>query len=134
MVDAELDEVRVIPTSVPPHREPPVASVVQRFDMVSIALSGEPGMVPDARELERPGTSYTVDTVAELCDEYPDSRFSIILGLDAALAFEQWHRWRDLLGMAGIIAMARPGWSLPDPLPPWWQVAETRQSIDRFHW
>lgn len=123
MTLADLDEVRVIPASIPPHRAQPAASASQRLDMVTIALKSEAGMIPDRRELERPGRSYTVDTVAELCTEYPDSHFSIILGLDAALGLDRWHRWRDLLGMVTVLVMVRPGWTLPTPLPQWWDNA-----------
>lgn len=118
-----LDELHVIPSSVPPHRGQPVASASQRLDMVRIALASEARMVADSRELRRSGSSYTVDTVAEMRSEYPDSRFSIILGLDAALELDRWHRWRELLDMVDVLVMVRPGWSLPAKLPQWWDNA-----------
>ncbi len=117
-----LDQVRVIPAAIPPHRNEPHATPEQRLDMVNIALRAETAIVADPRELQREGRSYTVDTLRELQGEMPQTRFSLILGLDAALGLDRWHRWRDLLGMTNVIVMMRPGWVLPEPLPPWWRA------------
>ena len=127
---ARLDEVRVIPAAIPPHRNEPHATAAQRLDMVDIALAGENGFVVDPRELQREGRSYTVDTLAELQQEMTGARFSLILGLDAALGLDRWHRWEDLLGMINVIVMVRPGWALPDPLPPWWRAGEGAPSTE----
>jgi nicotinate-nucleotide adenylyltransferase len=137
LAPAGLDTVHVVPASTPPHREQPVASASQRLDMVRIALADEPAMVADPRELERPGRSYTVDTVRELRSEFPGSRFSIILGLDAALGLDKWHRREALLEMVSVIVMIRPGWSRPDPLPSWWHGADdsghSAESTGKIH-
>lgn len=121
---ARLDEVRVIPAAVPPHRDEPRVPAAARLDMVRIALADEPGMVEDAREIERDGHSYTMDTVMELRAEFPGTRFSLILGLDAVLGLDRWHRWEDLLAQVAVIAMVRPGWTPPEPLPSWWRTGE----------
>src|SRR5690606_42133133 len=59
--DAFGAEVRLLPAADPPHRPPPGASDEARADMVALAIAGEPGLVLDRRELERPGPSWTVD-------------------------------------------------------------------------
>ena len=127
---AGLDEVRVIPAAVPPHRHVPHASAAERFEMVRIALAEEPGLVADARELERTGPSYTLDTVLELRTEMPDARFSLVLGLDAVLGLDRWHRWEELLPLVSVIAMVRPGWIPPDPPPPWWRIGQGAPGTD----
>lgn len=121
---AGLDRVLFVPAADPPHRDAPHASPRQRLEMVRIALAEQPEFAVDARELERDGRSYTIDTVSALREEMPGTRFSLILGLDAVLGLDRWHRWRELLDQVGIIAMARPGWTTPDPLPPWWRSPE----------
>jgi len=118
-----LELVRYLPASIPPHRPQPQASAEQRLQMVSIALENEPGMVIDDLELRRKGRSYTIDTVNSLQKSFPDTRFSLILGLDALLGFDSWHQWQALLKSVDIIAMVRPGWHRPDPLPAWWREA-----------
>ena len=59
-------EVRLMPANVPPHRAAPLASAAERVAMLRAALAGQPRLVLDARELERDGPSYTIDTLIEL--------------------------------------------------------------------
>jgi nicotinate-nucleotide adenylyltransferase len=120
-----LPLVRYIPAAIPPHRPQPGASAEARLAMVDLVLRDLPGMVADARELRRRGRSYTVDTVESLQAEFPHTQFSLILGVDALLGLDTWHRWQELLGMVGVYAMVRPGYDLPEPLPEWWQAAES---------
>src|SRR5256885_9805736 len=56
-------EVRLMPAQIPPHRSAPVASAQQRVRMLQLALHGQDRLTLDTRELERPGPSYTFDTL-----------------------------------------------------------------------
>jgi nicotinate-nucleotide adenylyltransferase len=47
-----------------------------------------------------------------------------------ALALPDWHRWEEVLQLASILVMYRPGWSLPDPLPPWWVAGDLASADD----
>ena len=114
-----------LPAGEPPHRTPPVASASHRLAMLQLALAEQADCVIDTRELERSGPSYTVLSLEELRAEYPDQPLCLALGLDAALGLTKWHRWRDVLALAGIAVMRRPGWSLPEPLPQWWRDAQS---------
>ncbi len=129
MQQTGLPLVRYIPAALPPHRPQPGTSAEQRLTMVDLALQDQADMIVDARELRRRGRSYTVDTVKSLQEEFPDIDFSLILGLDALLGFDQWHRWQALLGLVGIYVMVRPGYALPDPLPDWWQAAGASEPV-----
>ncbi len=121
--ELKLDEVRLIPCGIPPHRAPPRASAEQRRAMLSAATQGEPGLRVDDREIIRPGPSYTVDTLASLRAEFPDNPLCLILGLDAFLGLPTWRRWRELLDFAHIAVAHRPGWSLPAScLPRHWHI------------
>ncbi len=124
-----LPLVRYIPAAIPPHRPQPGASAEARLAMVDLALADLPGMVVDARELRRRGRSYTVDTMESLQAEFPDTIFCLILGVDALLGLDTWHRWQELLGMVGICAMVRPGYDLPEPLPAWWRTQEPESTF-----
>ena len=114
-----------LPAGEPPHRPPPVASAAHRLAMLQLALASEPDCVIDSRELNRSGPSYTVLSLEELRAKYPDQPLCLALGLDAALGLPEWHRWREVLALAGIAVMRRPGWSLPEPLPQWWRDAQS---------
>ena len=111
--ELRLAEVRFLPTGSPPHRDDPLASSELRLAMVRAAVADQPAFVVDDREIRRTGISYSVDTVTELRAEYPDRSLCLLLGMDAFLGLPNWHRWRDLLGLAHIVVAHRPGWKAP---------------------
>jgi nicotinate-nucleotide adenylyltransferase len=109
-----LAELRLMPCAVPPHREAPACSAEHRSAMVELAVAGEPQLVGDARELRRGGVSYSIDSLAELRTELGERRgLCLVMGCDAVLKIESWHRWAHLLDYAHIVVIARPGWQLP---------------------
>ncbi len=107
-------EVAFIPNACPPHRDTPGASSQQRLRMLEAAVAGQSGFYVDRRELDREGTSWTVDTLASLREEYPGRSLCLMLGTDAFAGLPGWHRWRDLLSLAHLVVMQRPGWTLPE--------------------
>ena len=111
-------EVRLMPASVPPHRPPPIADATARVAMLRAALAGQSRLALDTRELARGGLSYTIDTLIELRAEEGDRALVLLLGADAFAGLPGWHRWRELLEVAHIGVLSRPGVSavLPEPL------------------
>lgn len=111
-----LDQVRFIPCHIPPHRATPGATSAQRLALLHAALvNAEPGFRIDSRELERPGPSYMVDTLASIRAEIGAEPLGLIVGLDAFLNLHRWHRWRDLFTLAHVLVMRRPGPALNPP-------------------
>lgn len=108
-----LDEVRFIPCRNPPHRERPGASPEQRLRMVQAAVEGVPGFRVDDRELRRDGPSFMFDTLASLRGEMPDTPLCLLLGMDALLGLQRWHRWEEILSLAHVVGAHRPGWEPP---------------------
>ncbi len=109
-----LDEVRLIPCFIPPHRAVPDASAEQRLAMLQLAVSEAPGFIVDPRELQRGGPSYMVDTLASLRDEQGVNKsLVLIIGLDAFVSLDRWHRWLELIELAHVVVMQRPGGALP---------------------
>lgn len=108
-----LGEVRLLPAGTPPHRPPPVAPADLRWRMLVAAVAGKSLLVPDNRELRRPGPSYTVDTLMELRAEHGDRPLCLILGADAFAGLASWHRWREVPGLAHVVVVQRPGHDLP---------------------
>ena len=106
-----LAEIRFIPSRVPPHRAPAMASGALRLRMLEAAIAGQPGFVVDDCELRREGPSYTVDTLAGLRASQPQRSLVLILGMDAFLGLPTWHRWRELAALAHIVVVQRPGWA-----------------------
>lgn len=107
-----LDHVRFVPSARPPHRDPPRASAAQRLAMVELAIADHPGFVADPRELARNSPSYTVDTLDSMRAEFGATRpVCLLVGADAFVQLETWHRWRDLFALAHIVVAHRPGFA-----------------------
>lgn len=108
-----LEEVRFIPLHRAVHRDQPETSAELRLQMVRAATAGQAGFVVDDRELRRPGDSYTVDTLASLREEFPHQTLSLLMGMDAFNGFAEWREPAEILRLAHLIVMQRPG--LPGP-------------------
>ncbi|MES1942942.1 nicotinic acid mononucleotide adenylyltransferase [Salinisphaera sp. PC39] len=104
----ELAEVRLVPSARPPHRGAPIASPGQRAKWIRVAITDEPRLRLDDRELLRRGPSYTVDTLASLRRELPDTPLCLLMGRDVMAALDKWHEWRGLFEHAHIVLVERP--------------------------
>jgi len=109
-----LDEVRLVPCNVPPHRAQPVASPQQRVAMLNAAIANYPVFSVDTRELEREGPSYTLDTLKSLREEMAAATLCLLIGMDAFLGLTSWHRWHELTDYCHLVVMHRPGTRLPE--------------------
>jgi nicotinate-nucleotide adenylyltransferase len=109
----DMEQVRFLPNRLPPHREPPWLSVDQRKKLLQIAIEPLSGFEMDTRELERPGKSYMVDTLASLREDFPDFSLCLILGMDAFTSLPQWHQWQKIPGLCHLVITQRPGFSWP---------------------
>jgi nicotinate-nucleotide adenylyltransferase len=114
LVDAAgLDTVWLLPNAQPTHRSAmPIASAPDRMRMVELAVAGQPGLAASSIEVERGGVSYTVDTVRQLIRQFPNLRFALLLGSDAALNIRSWHEADTLLKDADLVIFNRPGVSV----------------------
>lgn len=102
-------QVMLVPAADPPHRPPPGAPARERVAMLELAVAGFPGLAVDAREIRRGGKSFTVDTLCDLRRESPDAPLAWIVGADTFLGLTTWHRYREILALAHLIVVARPG-------------------------
>jgi nicotinate-nucleotide adenylyltransferase len=109
----DLERVHFVPCANPPHRSP-ISAGPLRMRLVAAALEGEPQFVVDARELEREGPSYTIDTLASFRRDFPQRPLCLLVGMDAFLGLPTWHRWDELLDFAHMVIAHRPGWRAPD--------------------
>jgi nicotinate-nucleotide adenylyltransferase len=110
---AGLDQVWLIPAASPPHKQGrPVTPFSQRVEMLSLAVAGQPAFRIDELEKDRPGPSFTADTLAELQARHPATDFHLLLGSDCLVDLPHWHApWR-IVQRAGLLIVARPGWPL----------------------
>jgi len=113
-----LDEVRFIPSANPPHKDDVVVSAEHRAKMVELAIADNPLFTLDRCELERDGHSYTIDTLIELHESLSgDTALCLMMGSDAFVKFNTWHRWQSILDYAHIILVQRPSTQPQEKLP-----------------
>ncbi|MCM3743418.1 nicotinate-nucleotide adenylyltransferase [Sporosarcina luteola] len=106
----QLDEVRLMPTSAPPHKaDPSDATPEQRLRMVEIAVSGIPGLNASSFEVDRGGISYTVDTIKALKEQEPDVDFHFIIGGDMIDMLPNWYKIDELMKIVKFVGVGRPG-------------------------
>jgi nicotinate-nucleotide adenylyltransferase len=110
---AGLDTVLIVPAADPPHRGRAVASPEQRLAMCELAVKGHGGLEVSDVELRRDGPSYTVDTLRTLAAEMPGAELYLVLGWDAARELGSWRRPREVLRLARLLVVPRPGWEPP---------------------
>ena len=110
-----LDRVLLIPAAQPPHRGPAAAPVQDRLEMVRIAAAGHPRLEVSDVEVRRPGPSYTVDTLRELARERPGDELHLVLGWDAAREIGAWRDPDEVMRLARLVVVPRPGYRPPGP-------------------
>lgn len=114
---ANLRQIRFVPAGTPPHRDAPQVSAQHRSTMVRLAIADQPAFVLDAREVERTGKCYTVDTLRELRAELGEAQpLCLLMGGDAFLQLHTWHEWERLFELAHIVVGYRPGFTLEDSI------------------
>ena len=110
-----LDELRFVPAREQPFKlGQHAAPAADRAAMLELAVQGAPRLSVERLELERPGPSYTVDTLRALVARHPGAALTLLLGADAARELEDWHEAGALPGLARIVVFARGSTAVPD--------------------
>ncbi|MCB1802722.1 MAG: nicotinate-nucleotide adenylyltransferase [Gammaproteobacteria bacterium] len=109
-----LDHVRLVPLAQAVHREQPQTPSWLRRDMLAAALTGRHDLQLDDRELRRDGPSYTVDTLRSLHADLPGQSLCLLLGEDAFAGFPDWRAPDEILALANIAVLQRPGHALDE--------------------
>jgi nicotinate-nucleotide adenylyltransferase len=102
-----LDSLHVIPTGQAWHKARALSAAEDRLEMTRLAFTDEPKVVIDERELQRAGPTFTIDTLEALQAQNPQATLYLFMGADQFAAFQQWHRWQDILDIAIICIAAR---------------------------
>ena len=105
-----LDRVVLMPVAVPPHKEAdgdPGAGV--RLELARLAAEGEEGVEVSTAEIDRGGASFTVDTLGELHERYPEQELTFIVGADMAHSLPAWREPQRILELARLAVAEREG-------------------------
>ncbi len=112
----KTDALRLIPAGNPWQKPPLSASPDHRIAMLERAFAGS-GLTftIDCQEIERPGATYSFDTLSNIRHEVGNQVSLIFLmGADQLHRLHTWHRWQELLNLTNFAATTRPG--SPEPL------------------
>lgn len=111
-----LRRVLFVPAAQPPHKPGrEISAVEHRLAMVEAAVEGNPAFEVSRLEVERAGPSYTVDTLAALCEAEPGDRLALILSAESYSDFGTWRDPRRILDLADLIVAPRVGYADADP-------------------
>ncbi|QHT56235.1 nicotinate-nucleotide adenylyltransferase [Cellulomonas sp. H30R-01] len=115
----DLDEVVFVPTGQPTFKQEQDVTVAEhRYLMTVIATASNPRFTVSRVDIERPGLTYTVDTLRDLKTLRPDADLFFITGADAIEQILTWKDAEELFAMAHFVAVTRPGHTLSvDGLP-----------------
>ena len=109
----KLDQVLFIPTGQPWQKPVGVSPAEDRYQMTVIATASNPAFAVSRVEIDRPGPTYTVDTLRRLHVELGEAtRLYFITGADAVLHILTWKDREEVLALAELIAATRPGYDL----------------------
>ena len=111
---AGLDEVWLVPAASPPHKGgKKLSRFDQRKEMVELAIAGNEKFKVEPMEADRPGPSFTIDTLEEIQKRRPNDELFLIIGGDSALEFSTWKDPAKIASLATIIVRIRPGFIMP---------------------
>lgn len=111
-----LSEVLFVPAGQPQLKAGEVLTPKEcRVEMTALAISGRPKFRLSTIEIERPGPTYTVDTIAELRRQRAEDALFFIMGWDNVSTLPLWHEPQRLVSLCKLVVVPRPGFSRPDP-------------------
>lgn len=96
-MEFHLKKIMFIPLKIPPHKEEPLATSKQRFEMLKMSIADNPFYEISDIELTRKGSSYTYDTLMLLKKKNAGTQFFFLIGEDSFKTLPSWHRIRELV-------------------------------------
>jgi nicotinate-nucleotide adenylyltransferase len=105
-------QVIFVPAQQPPHKpNEPITPFATRVAMLECALYGKASFVISMVEAQRPGPSYTVDTLRAMRQEYaPNTELFFIMGMDSLANFATWHAPDEIVKLCKLAVLERPGY------------------------
>jgi nicotinate-nucleotide adenylyltransferase len=123
-----LDGVRFVPAAIQPLKVGRAsASPADRLAMTERLVEGIPGFTVDPAEIDRPGLSYSVDTLAGVAADVPGAELFLLLGADAYALFDQWRDPDRVRALATIVVMVRGDGTTPPRERPGVRVLQSRR-------
>ena len=105
--ELNFERLFLLPCCVPVHKNSLHYSSKQRLEMLSLAIKEFPSLEIDTREIDRGGSSYMIETLAEIVKEFKDSTICLIIGMDSFVSFKTWKKWDEFAKLVHLIILPR---------------------------
>lgn len=112
--DLDINKIIFIPSSIPPHKPlHSYSSASSRVEMLQISIKGTPAFQISDIELNRPGASYSVDTIKQIKSQMSLSKEELyfVIGGDSLVEFQMWKKPNEILSLAQVIIAPRPSFT-----------------------
>ncbi|AKE39700.1 nicotinate-nucleotide adenylyltransferase [Corynebacterium camporealensis] len=115
----DLETVVFVPTGQPWHKEgKQVTEAEHRYLMTVVATASNPRFTVSRVDIDRQGPTYTIDTLRDIRNFYPDAELYFITGADSVASIMSWNSWEEMLEMAKFVGVTRPGYVLSTDMLP----------------
>jgi len=110
-----LDEVIFVPTGSPWQKsDREVSAAEDRYLMAVIATASNPRFWVSRVDIDRPGPTFTIDTIRDIAQMRPDAELFFITGADALGQILSWKDHDEAVRLARFVGVTRPGYELSD--------------------
>ena len=107
-VNLGLDKVVFIPLGLAPHKDnEKILDSKDRLETVRLAIESNPHFDLSTMEIDREGTTYTIDTIKTLKDLYPKEDIYFIIGGDSLFHIESWKGFKELIELCSFAVLGR---------------------------
>lgn len=115
----QLDQVVFVPTGQPWQKAGrDVTAAEHRYLMTMVATASNPRFTVSRVDIDREGPTYTIDTLRDLRELFPDAELYFITGADSLASIMSWRDWEAMLEMANFVGVTRPGYELSKDMLP----------------
>lgn len=104
----QLDQIWFMPSGQPPHKKNhKVTDSKERLRMVELAVQSDPRFLCSDFEIQRPGNTYSAETLRLLKERYPEHQFFFIIGADSFYQIERWYHPEQVMEMVVLMVAGR---------------------------
>ena len=105
--ELNFERVFLLPCFEPVHKNSLHYSSIERLEMLSLAIKEFPSLEIDTREIDRGGSSFMIDTLIELLEEFKENNICLIIGMDSFISFKTWKKWDQFASLVHLIVIPR---------------------------
>ena len=105
--ELNFERLFLLPCFEPVHKNSLHYSSIERLKMLSLAIKEFPSLEIDTREIDRGGSSFMIDTLIELLEEFKENNICLIIGMDSFISFKTWKKWDQFASLVHLIVLPR---------------------------